>query len=478
MARSLYRDAGSARNRKDPGFVCESEKDSKRSSFVEKINRQKGDYLGRLRAEIDKYSGKRKKQLAPPETDILIVGGGIIGSSIAYWIKKRAPATYHVTVVEKDPTYQRCATTRSAGGVRQQFSFKENCQMAMFGAEFLRDYRHYLGEDAPDPQFNPEGYLFIADTDERAMQMEQNARTQRECGARIELMSQETLKKRFPFINNEDVKLASYGLQNEGWFNPYALLQGLKQYNLRHQTGYINAEVVDFRFRTIHDCVGPEVYEPTNHVILKDSNGELHEMIFSIIILAGGSQTAELCRLLRIGTGTGIRGVPIPIEPRKGAIYTFHAPEAPIVGFPFLVDPTRTYCRREGLGGYFICGRSPDREHNGQCDGDLDNADEGYFKEVLWPTLTNRVPAFSNIKPSRSWCGFYDYNYLDANAIIGWHPYYHHVIICSGFSDYGLQMAPAAGRAVMEMIIESEFTSIDLRRLSFERVMRCEGLRE
>lgn len=98
--------------------------------------------------------------------------------------------------------------------------------------------------------------------------------------------------------------------------------------------------------------------------------------------------------------------------------------------------------------------------------------------QKIWPTLAERVPAFNNIKCGRSWAGLYDYNYVDENAIIGWHPYYHHVILCSGFSGHGLQMGPAAGRAIMEMLIDGEYVTIDMSKFSFNRILRGEPIRE
>lgn len=70
-----------------------------------------------------------------------------------------------------------------------------------------------------------------------------------------------------------------------------------------------------------------------------------------------------------------------------------------------------------------------------------------------------------------SWAGFYEYNTFDKNGIIGPHPYYNNLYIATGFSGHGIQQAPAVGRAVAEMIVDGEFKTIDLSRLSFDRII-------
>lgn len=411
----------------------------------------------------------------PVEADFLIIGGGVIGSSIAYWLTKKAGVGLNVVVLEKDPTYQRCATTRSAGGIRQQFSLAENIQLSMFGAEFLSNYKEYLGDDAPDPQFNPEGYLFMTNSDHGAQQMEENYALQKQMGARVRLYSKDMLKQQFPFVNAEDVKLASYGLQNEGWFDPWSLLQGLKQWNLRNQVGYLQGEFVDCRFET---HVEEDDRQTANEAIIRLPDGSFKQITFAYAIIAAGADSGHVGRIFKMGEGDEVLSIPIPVEPRKRSVYSFHAPEAPIVGFPFVIDPTGAYVRREGLGGHFICGKSPNRGDADPRDDDIDCVDDDYFNNVLWPILAKRVPAFENIKLQHSWSGCYDYNYVDENAIIGMHPYFCNVGICTGFSGHGLQMAPAAGRAMAEGLLDRGFRTIDLTRFSFQRILMGQPIKE
>lgn len=102
----------------------------------------------------------------PRHCDILIVGGGIMGCSIAYWLKQRGHDNgLNVIVVEQDPSYTRASTVLSVGGLRQQFSLRENIEMSLYGADFLRQSKKMLsgeGLEGPDVQFHPFGYLFLA----------------------------------------------------------------------------------------------------------------------------------------------------------------------------------------------------------------------------------------------------------------------------------------------------------------------------
>ena len=109
---------------------------------------------------------KTQERIAfPNHCDVVIIGGGIMGCSIAYWLKRRSPTGLNIVVVERDPTYSRASTVLSVGGLRQQFSLAENIEMSLFGADFLRESKQLLSIDekeAPDVQFHPHGYLYLS----------------------------------------------------------------------------------------------------------------------------------------------------------------------------------------------------------------------------------------------------------------------------------------------------------------------------
>jgi len=196
------------------------------------------------------------------------------------------------------------------------------------------------------------------------------------------------------------------------------------------------------------------------------------------VIIAAGAQSGNIAKLAKIGTGTGMRSIALPVEPRKRYVYVFESQglNCPGLNTPLTIDPSNVYFRRDGIGGNFIGGRSPDPDNEPSTDN-LD-VDYGYFDSDVWPRLAARVPAFESIKVKSAWSGFYEFNKFDENGIIGPHPYYHNLLIATGFSGHGIQQTPAIGRAVAEIILDGNFRTIDLTRLCFDRIIVDEPMYE
>jgi len=118
-------------------------------------------------------------------------------------------------------------------------------------------------------------------------------------------------------------------------------------------------------------------------------------------------------------------------------VYVFESQglNCPGLNTPLVIDPSHVYFRRDGVGGNFIGGRSPEPGNEPATDN-LD-VDYDYFDKEVWPRLAARVPAFESIKVKSAWSGFYEFNTFDENGIIGPHPYYHNLLIATGFSGHG-----------------------------------------
>ena len=144
--------------------------------------------------------------------DIVIIGGGAMGSSIAYHLVSDANCTGKVTVVERDPTYARASSALSASSIRQQFSTPLNIHLSRYGIGFLRRASERLGVDLG---LKEPGYLFLA-SDAGAAVLRANHAIQKGEGCAVELLEPAALRRRFPWMSSDGVALASHGTANEG----------------------------------------------------------------------------------------------------------------------------------------------------------------------------------------------------------------------------------------------------------------------
>lgn len=454
---------------------------------------QRNDFFKELEAQLSDFRKKASsilpgshwtpfevtQNLPPERADIVIIGGGIMGWSIAYWLKQKEErrGAVKVVVVEKDPTYSKASTVLSAGGIRQQFSLPDNISLSLASAHFMRNINEYLGvfnEEPVDLQFNQSGYLFLANED-MAHIMEENHNTQRNAGAQVTLLSPTQLKQKFPWVNTDGVALASYGLENEGSFDPWTLLNGFKRKALSMGAIQCFGEVTDLSFKSqiLENAFGEKVdVRRVGSVKVQMTNSlEYQPVECAIVVNAAGAFSAKLAEMVGIGQGSkdSIAGVPLPVEPRKRYVYVVHCPDGPGLDTPFLVDHSGVYFRREGLAGNYIAGASPEESD----EPDISNleVDHKFFEEKVWPSLAHRVPAFEKLKVKSAWAGYYDYNTFDQNGIVGLHPLVNNMFFATGFSGHGLQHSPAVGCAVAELILDGGFQTLDLSEFGFRRIL-------
>lgn len=165
---------------------------------------------------------------------------------------------------------------------------------------------------------------------------------------------------------------------------------------------------------------------------------------------------------------------PLPVTPRKRTVFSFRAPlKAP--NFPMLFDSTGVWIRPEGEG--FIGGIQPPEGSDPDATGDFEPHHE-LMEEVVWPALAARIPALEQLRLERAWAGHYEVNALDHNGIVGPHDEIANLVFATGFSGHGVMHAPAAGRAVAEVIVHGEHTSLDLSPLGYHRIRAGQPMRE
>ena len=383
--------------------------------------------------------------------DVAIVGGAVMGSAIAYFLAADPDFDGRVVVVERDPSYQACATTRSWGGIRQQFSTPENVRMSMFGAEFARRAHNVLAVDGEGPElgFREQGYLFLVDHDNLAT-LETNCRLQRQLGGAVGVLRPDEIAARFPWLNPDGLAGAGFGHANEGWIDPHALLMGF-----RAKARALGAEYL------ADTVIGIERHGDRVVGLSLERGGKLG---CGLLINAAGPQA---------GAVAGLAGVALPVGPRKRITFVFDC-RTDLKDAPLTIDVSGVAFRPEG--GQYLGIVAPPAGRDPECD-DLE-IDHTPFEQIIWPTLAHRVPAFAAIKQVGAWAGHYDYNSFDQNAILGPHPEIDGLMFCNGFSGHGLQQSPAAGRAIAELVVHGEFRTIDLTRLGYDRVLAGRPLRE
>lgn len=387
--------------------------------------------------------------------DVVIVGGAAMGSSVAYHLLADPAFRGRVVVVEKDPTYQRSASALSAASIRQQFSSSVNIRISLHGIAFLRSIGEHLAVDGERPEIGLRegGYLYCA-TPAGAPVLEENQALQQAEGADILLLDPAALRARFPWLNTDDLAAGTWGRSGEGWFDGWGLLQAF-----RRKARALGAE---YRQGTVTGLDR----ESGRITGVRLDDGSL--ISCGAVVNCAGSGGRALAQLA---------GLDIPVTPKRRYVFTFTCRER-VENCPLLIDVSGVYVRPEGEG--YICGASPSAEADPDWSDDdpaSQEVDHGFFEEVIWPALANRVPAFEAIRPGRAWAGPYDMCLLDHNAIVG-QAGPDNFYLCNGFSGHGLQQSPAVGRGLAELLVDGRYRTLDLADLGFERVLAGRPLLE
>jgi glycine/D-amino acid oxidase-like deaminating enzyme len=377
----------------------------------------------------------------PAKRRVVIIGGGAVGGSAALFLVKSA-SDLDITVIERDFTYARASSALSAGSVRQQFSLPVNIAMSLFGHAFLAAL--------PDLGLINVGYLFLASA-AGADVLRANCAQQTALGAQVALLQPQVLASQYPWLNTQDIALASYGTANEGWFDGYALAQSLRKLNIARGVQMQQGEVVALRM------TGARVAA----AVLADGS----EVAGDVFINAAGPWAAAVAVMA---------GIDLPVRARRRTVFVVSCPTR-IAPCPMVIDASGLWFRPEGA--HFICGISPAGDEADPDDLPL-QPDLHLFDSHIWPRMAHRVPAFEALRVERAWAGYYEVNTLDHNAVIGLHPACSNLYFANGFSGHGLQHAPAAGRGLAELIVHGRFQSIDLSPLGFERIVRGQPLLE
>ena len=379
--------------------------------------------------------------------DVVIVGAGAVGVSIALFCKRLAP-TLQVTVVDRAPLGAFSSTaTSGSGGARRLFRCPENIVMSDYSIKFFQELDANAKNDLESIQWRAQGYLFVVPPNGVEM-LESNLETQRELGVNVEMLDPGAIAQRFPLLRTDDLGAAVYS-PDDGWFDAQRFHAVMVMHAREAGVKFMAGEVVaidekDRRVAAVRLASGQSV--PGEYVV--NAAGPWAQAISAMV------------------------GMPFPINPMRRFEHVFTA-ETPSPNLPYVKDLQGLAIRSAGTG---YSGGLVDTK---VTRGFSLKMDVNWFDEVVRPAIEWRFPGMGLLELTKSWSGLYEQNDFDGNAIIGkWTGQRENFIVAAGFSGHGLMHAPAAGLAVAELIVKGRVETLDLERFGYERLQRNEPYRE
>ncbi len=372
--------------------------------------------------------------------DIVIVGGGIMGASTAYYLAKRGQKD--VVLLEKDLLAQ-ATTGLSVGGIRQQFSHPANILLSQ---ETLRLFKRFPEEFDADIGFHQVGYLFLAQEQETWKEFLANVSLQRNYEVPVEVLNQEEIKQRWPYLETGDLKGGTFCAE-DGYADPYSVAMGLAN----------AARKLGVRIEEKTEVTGIQV-EGDRIQGVETNKGSIST---PIVVNVAGPWSSEVAKMA---------GVDLPIKPYRRQAFVTTAFKAIPKPIPLVLDfDVSFYFREEGPG--ILMGRS-----------DLDEP-SSFNTNVDWNFLTKvtetavlRAPVLEKAEIRRGWGGLYSIS-PDNNPIIGPLLGVEGFYCASGFSGHGFQHGPPAGRILSELILDGQ-TDFDLTPFLYDRLKKLKKIVE
>jgi sarcosine oxidase subunit beta len=371
--------------------------------------------------------------------EVLIIGGGVVGCSIAYHLVSRGAGD--VTVLEQAAVGSG-SSGRAVGGVRQQFSTPACVRMSRLSLEAFHRFQAEMGAD---PGFEPCGYLLVTARADEMAAFESNVAMQRELGVDVRAVTPAEVAMLHPWLRVDDLVGGTF-CPTDGVAGP--------------------AEVTAAFARRARE-LGARIREDTRVTAIRARGRrvervETAEEAFApaVLVVAAGAWSAEIGEWL---------GVEIPVRPLKREVFVSEPlPDHPR-GTPMVIEPARSwYCRREGPGVLMAGGLGP----------------FGFDTAVDWANLAGaaelalgRMPRLADAAFTRAWAGSLDMT-PDGNAILGRLPGFDSVFVAAGFSGHGFMHSPATGRLMAELVLDGEARSVDIGPLGLERFARGAWLSE
>lgn len=364
----------------------------------------------------------------PAKAQVVIIGGGIIGSSIAYYLTKKGLSD--VVVLEQGEIGVQGATSTCLGGLRTQFSTAINISFSLISRQVFQGFKNEFGVD---PDFRPYGYLFLTTTREQWAVFENTSRLMTEMKVPLELLTPQEVGQRWPFLRFEDLAGGSY-TKDDGFYGSIEVLQAFVKKARQGGAVYLErVRVSDFSI--------------SGKRVIGVSTAEGYEIRADVVVNAAGPWAGQVA---------AFAGLELPIGPLKRHLFfTDIFDEIPDV-LPMVLDiDSGWYMKREGRG-LILGGPAGEKSFSHHVDFDA--------KEWTANKSIQRVPALERARIIRGWVGHYELT-PDHHAAIGTFPELENFILAAGFSGHGFQHAPAAGLVVAELIVDGRVQTADIHPL-------------
>lgn len=367
--------------------------------------------------------------------DVVIIGGGIVGSSIAYHLTRAG--CRRVTVLERESAQGKGSTGKSMGGVRAQFSTPVNIQMSLYSIPFYASFEQRTGHPC---DYRPQGYLFCASKEQHMAYLRANYEKQVAMGLKnVRLVEADEIRREFPLLRGDDIVGGSF-CSTDGFVDPYSAMNGLMAWATEHgATLKKNTAVVAL----VRDKEGMAAVESSAGTVSTRK-----------VVNCAGAWAAELAKLA---------GVDLPVEPLRRML----VPSEPFDRFPhtapMIIDMSNGFHFRPENRGFLLAWNDPEETAGFKTD-----FDPGFVEKIL-TRAADRVPCFADlpVNPKRAWAGLYEMT-PDHHPILG-ESDIPGFFLANGFSGHGVMHAPATGKILSDLILTGKTDLIDADLLNFSR---------
>jgi sarcosine oxidase subunit beta len=368
--------------------------------------------------------------------DVVIIGSGIVGSSVAYHLADAGCA--NVLVIERDTHQGKGSTGKSMGGVRAQFTTPINIQMSRYSIDFFSTFDERVGHPA---DYRPHGYLFCATNEKHLEYLKANMARQAANGVRnVEWISRDDIVGILPQLRADDI-LGGTFCPTDGFVDPHSVMMGFM----------LNARARGVRLWLDTEVIGIQV-ESGRIRGVKTSNGFVAT---PVVVNAAGAWAASVAKMANVN---------LPVEPLRRQLVPTEAFAGLPKRFPMVIDmSTGFHFRREGQG-ILLAWNDPD-----ETPGFKTDFDETFVEKIL-TRAADRVPclAEAGVNSRRAWAGLYEMT-PDHHAIIGPAPNVEGLFFVNGFSGHGVMHSPASGRITADLILRGQSEIVESDQLGVDR---------